>query len=186
MYYTTACVHAQSLQSCSILCNPLDDRRPSSSLREISQATILEWVSVLVQRIFLSQGSNPCLLHLLHCRQILYCQTIRQTREKPLLSFWGPASWGVGLCGVKGPSSLAFQTKGPLLTISCPLIFAYIVLLDGHVQQRPSLSPWIPFSLSSVLEELDTSTQLECGSNYNWITALKYTGLAKKFAWVFP
>ena len=29
----------------------------------------------LLQGIFPTQGSNPCLLHLLHCRQILYCCT---------------------------------------------------------------------------------------------------------------
>ena len=28
----------------------------------------------LLQRIFLTQGSNPCLLSLLHCRQVLYHQ----------------------------------------------------------------------------------------------------------------
>ena len=27
----------------------------------------------LLQRIFLTQGSNPCLMRLLHCRWILYC-----------------------------------------------------------------------------------------------------------------
>ena len=28
---------------------------------------------LLLQGIFPTQGSNPCLLHLLHCRQILHC-----------------------------------------------------------------------------------------------------------------
>ena len=38
---------------------------PGSSVHEISQAQILEWVAIhsLLQRIFPTQGSNPCLLH---------------------------------------------------------------------------------------------------------------------------
>ena len=32
------------------------------------QARILEWVAMISS----TQGLNPCLLHLLHCRQILY------------------------------------------------------------------------------------------------------------------
>ena len=35
----------------------------------VFQARILEWVTILLQGIFLTQGSNPCLLH---CRQTLY------------------------------------------------------------------------------------------------------------------
>ena len=35
------------------------------------QARILEWVAISFQGIFPTQGSNPCLLHLLHCRWIL-------------------------------------------------------------------------------------------------------------------
>ena len=38
----------------------------------ILQARILEWVAPL-QGIIPTQGSNLCLLWLLHCRQILYC-----------------------------------------------------------------------------------------------------------------
>ena len=41
---------------------------PGSSVHGILPARILEWVAIL-QRIFLTQGSN---LGLLHCRQILY------------------------------------------------------------------------------------------------------------------
>ena len=44
---------------------------PGSSVHEISQARILEWVAIhsLLQGIFPTQGSN---LGLLHFRQILY------------------------------------------------------------------------------------------------------------------
>ena len=61
---------AKSLQSCLTLCNPMDCRVPGSSVHGILQARILEWVALSFSRgIFLTQGSNPGLLH---CRQILY------------------------------------------------------------------------------------------------------------------
>ena len=44
--------------------------QPTSSVHEILQARILEWVVTPFSRgVFLTQGSNPGLLH---CRQILY------------------------------------------------------------------------------------------------------------------
>ena len=52
------------------LCNPMDCSLPGSSVHGISQARILEWVVILSQGIFPTQGSN---LGLLHCRQIHYC-----------------------------------------------------------------------------------------------------------------
>ena len=61
---------SQSLQSCPILCNPLDCSLPGSSGHGILQARILEWVAILFSRgIFSAQGLN---LGLHHCRQILY------------------------------------------------------------------------------------------------------------------
>ena len=51
---------------------PHELRPPGSSVHEISQARILEWVAISFSRgIFLTQGPNPHLLHLLH-QQILY------------------------------------------------------------------------------------------------------------------
>ena len=42
-------------------------------VHEIFQARILEWMTISYSRgIFLTQGSNLCLLQLLHCRRILY------------------------------------------------------------------------------------------------------------------
>ena len=43
---------------------------PVSSVHGIFQARVLEWLTIfLLQGIFLTQGSNPGLLH---CRQMLY------------------------------------------------------------------------------------------------------------------
>ena len=58
---------AKSLQSCLILCNLIDCSPPGSSAHGILQARLLEWVAMPSSRgIFLTQGSNPCLLYLLH------------------------------------------------------------------------------------------------------------------------
>ena len=46
------CVHAQSLQLCPILCNPIDCSLPGSSVHEILQARILEWVDIPFSRGF--------------------------------------------------------------------------------------------------------------------------------------
>ena len=48
-----------------LLCNPMDWCWPGSSVHEIFQVGILEW-GFLLQGIFLTKGSNPHLLSLLH------------------------------------------------------------------------------------------------------------------------
>ena len=56
------------IQSCTTLCHPMDP--PGSSVHEILQARILEWVA-----IFSSRGSSQPRDQtwvFLHCRQILY------------------------------------------------------------------------------------------------------------------
>ena len=60
------------------LCDPIRYSPPGSSVHGILQARILEWKKKntgvgchsLLQGLFLTQGSNPGLLH---CKQILYC-----------------------------------------------------------------------------------------------------------------
>ena len=70
LVHTCVCVHAQSLQSCLTLCDPVNCSLPGSSVHVTLQARILEWVAVL-QGIFPTQGFILHLLRLLHCRQIL-------------------------------------------------------------------------------------------------------------------
>ena len=67
-YKPLQCIWCLVAQSCLTLCNPMDCSPPGSSVHGILQARILAWVAIL-QGIFLTQGSNPGLLH---CRQILY------------------------------------------------------------------------------------------------------------------
>ena len=52
---------------CPTLCDPLDFSLPDSFVHGILQARILEWVVMpSSRRIFPTQGSNPCVFHLLH------------------------------------------------------------------------------------------------------------------------
>ena len=73
---TLAYVDVRSVaQWCSALCDPMDCSLPGSSVYEIFQARILEWVTIsFLQGIFLTQGSNPCLLHWLADSLPLSCQ----------------------------------------------------------------------------------------------------------------
>ena len=60
-------------QSCPTLCDPVDCSPPGSSVHGILQARILEWVAVPSSRgSSQPRNTNPCLLCLLHCRQVLY------------------------------------------------------------------------------------------------------------------
>ena len=62
-----ACVLAKSLRSCLTLCNPMNCSPPGSSVHGILQARMLELgCHAPLQGIFPTQGSDQCLLHLLH------------------------------------------------------------------------------------------------------------------------
>ena len=63
--------------ACSTLCDPMDCSRPGSSVHGIFQARILKGIVISYsQGSFPTQGSNPCLLHLLNWQGILYhCPT---------------------------------------------------------------------------------------------------------------
>ena len=51
-------------QLCPTLCDPMDGSPPGSSVHEILQARILEWVAISsLQGMFLTQEPNLCLLH---------------------------------------------------------------------------------------------------------------------------
>ena len=51
-YYLCVCVHAKSLQLCPTLCNLMECSLPGSSVHEILQARILEWVAMTSFRAF--------------------------------------------------------------------------------------------------------------------------------------
>ena len=55
-----------SLHSYPTLCNPMDCSLLGFLVHGILQARILEWVAILLQGIFPTQGWNLCLLHVLY------------------------------------------------------------------------------------------------------------------------
>ena len=69
MFMNIACLVTQS---CLTLCDPLECSLPVSSVHGTFQARILECVAIFLLQIFPTQGLNPHLLCLLHCRRILY------------------------------------------------------------------------------------------------------------------
>ena len=61
------CKSAKSLQSCLILCDPMDCRLPGSSVHGVSQVRTLEGLAVPSSGgIFLTQESSLCLFCLVH------------------------------------------------------------------------------------------------------------------------
>ena len=62
--YVPGCMYIQSRPT---LCDHMDGSSPGSSLHGILQARVLEWGASSYSRgSSPAQGSNPCLLHLLH------------------------------------------------------------------------------------------------------------------------
>ena len=69
-----ACLLCKALQSCSTLCDPHGQQptRLLCSWESLVKNNGVGWYFILLG-IFLIQGSDLCLLHLLLWRQILYC-----------------------------------------------------------------------------------------------------------------
>ena len=68
------CLHVHTLSS-SVVSNLVTLRTLARQVplsMEISRQEYWSGLLFLLQGVFPSQGSNPCLLHLLHCRWILY------------------------------------------------------------------------------------------------------------------
>ena len=62
------------------LCDPINCSRPGSSVHGISQSRIVG-CRFLLQGIFLTQGSNPGLLH---CRKVLYHLSHQENQRSPV------------------------------------------------------------------------------------------------------
>ena len=77
-------------QSCLTLRDSADCSSPGSSVLVIFQAKLLQWVAISSRRIFPTQGSNPCLLCLMHSRQIL-C-SVSHWGSPILMPMW-PQTW---------------------------------------------------------------------------------------------
>ena len=70
----SVCMHAKLLQSCPTFYDLMDCSPQGSSVHGDSPGKNTGvGCHALLQGLFLTQGLNPCLLWLLHCRQILNC-----------------------------------------------------------------------------------------------------------------
>ena len=65
-------------KSCLTLCNPMDCTARLLCLWDFQGKNTREGCHFLLQGNFLTQGSNPCLLHSIYCRQILYWWATRE------------------------------------------------------------------------------------------------------------
>ena len=54
----SAAAAAKSLQPCPTLCNPTDCSLPGSSIYEILQATVLEWVAISFSKVYTKTSVN--------------------------------------------------------------------------------------------------------------------------------
>ena len=116
-----ACMRAQLLQSCSTLRDPMDWSAPGSSVHRIFQARILECHSLL-QGIFLTQGSNP---DLLHCRQIFYS-----------LSHQGSLSYSI-----EGSNKLVTRTPSSVSKVK--ISFTYFLEPEGCHAVLQGFGEWL-------------------------------------------
>ena len=72
-FLLNACMHAKSLQSCLTLCDPMDYSPPGSSVHGDSPGKNTGvGCHALLHGILPTQRLNLHLLHLVHCRRILY------------------------------------------------------------------------------------------------------------------
>ena len=105
------------------LCDPLDCSPPSFSVHGIFQVRIVQWVAFLPPGIFPTQGSNPRLLHLLHCKQILYLLSHQGSPNRK----WDRDKFGILNKNVHTQKTdnqqKSFVTHRKLYTISCIITY---------------------------------------------------------------
>ena len=67
LHHKDASVHVKCMRACMLaLWDPMDYHPPGSSVHEILQARILEWVAMILQGIFPTRGLSPHILRLQH------------------------------------------------------------------------------------------------------------------------
>ena len=87
IYQNAAAIAAESLQFCPTLCNPMDCSPPGSSVHEILQARILEWVA------------------------IPFCRGSSQPRDQTLV-FLGLLLWQASSLPLAPPGKSIYQNDG--------------------------------------------------------------------------
>ena len=97
-----ASMHAESLQLCLTVCDPMDHSPTGSSVLGILQVRILEWFAMPSSRGSSGPGGRTgvCLC-LLHCRQFLYL--LSHLGSPKCLYYVVPIQITCGLCLLTGP-----------------------------------------------------------------------------------
>ena len=134
-------------QSCPTLCDPMDYSLPDSSVHGTLQASILEWVAIpFANRLFLTQGSNPGLLH---CSRILYhLSQIKNTAKESARLGWilvtsltSCVTTGEGLHLCASVSSAKWWESQPLLCRALD----QLALNPQHYMHVFMLVNWLPW-----------------------------------------
>ena len=114
---------AKSLQSCPTLCYPRDHSPPGSSVHDILQANILEWVAMPSSRVSSQPRDKTCLSHV-SCigRQVLYHQLClgSPTYRSKVQKEWQKTMWkrnspdclSQGFCGRESLYIKEFLKRG--------------------------------------------------------------------------
>ena len=111
----------QSLSCARLFCKPTDCSLPGSSLHAISQARIQRGLYFLLQGIFSTQGSNPCLLHWQGDSLPLSHQGSPYFKTSPILLFGETLLW---------EGSLVFSLLGAN-NKSFLMIFGFVVSIGS-------------------------------------------------------
>ena len=134
---------AKSLQSCPALCDAVNCSPPGSSVHGDSPGKRTGvGCHALLQRIFWTQGLNPCLLWLLHCRQILHCSATREAL-RPKESIAKKNHESDPHIRLQWPVSTTYTVLSPWLRTS---LMKHVpggkIVVDLKVQQLEVVSQW--------------------------------------------
>ena len=135
----------------------------------------------LLQGIFLTQGSNPSLLHLLHCRQILYHWATRESESEShsvvsnslqphgLYSPWNSPDQNTGVgCHFLLQGIFLTQESNPSLL---HLLHCRLILYQLSHKGSPRILEWVVHLFSSRSSQPRNRTRVSCiagGLFTNW------------------
>ena len=177
--YIWPCMHACSVaQSCLTLCDPMDCSLPGSSVHEIFQARILEWVV-----IFSSRGSS-------RPRDGNWVSSVRPHRRQPTRLSRPRDSpgknTGVGChfllqcMKVKSQSEVSQSCPTPSDPVDCNLPGSSI-----HAAFPARVLEWVAIAFSVQLPTQPTQTWIGRQILYHWVTWKAYIWLCVSCAYLY-
>ena len=150
-------MHAKLLQSCLTLCNPVDCSPPGSSVHEILQVKILDWVAMPSSRES-SQPRDWTHVSYVSCigRQVLYHQSHLGSPERGSVQFScsvvSDSLWPYGLKHARltclSPTPGACPNSCPLSRWYHPTISSFVVPFSSCPQSFPATGSFLIVSSS--------------------------------------